>query len=1144
MKFNYSTSKHFIILTIAIAVVIFTVCEGFAADIGRYRSSSVLSKGKWVKIDVTVPGLQTLSRQTLKNLGFNDPKDVYVYGYGGRMISETLDSNHPDDLPPVPIVRKEDGSISFFATGNIAAKASSTQHMKYDHYINPYGDTSYYFLSDVEPDYTKHVIDLSKSLANIENTFTCQIVYERDLLQCATSGRDYLGEDFKSTKKQSFSFDLPDNAAGDAMIRVRFGANTTGAPSSFIVSANGARLPATHDDQISAVTSSDQYYRVATSTKIAEGVGNSLTIGIEYSQGGVVNVARLDWIEVEYERNLTLRESRLHFIVNPSSPTAYRISGASEQTILWDVTKPWQIKEVKGNFNQADKTLTIGVDESGMREFFAFDPSATGAMIPGGFKIANQDIHGMPTPDMVIISPEEYASAAERIADVHRIQDRMTVYVLSPEKIFNEFSSGNPDVSAFRKLLKMWYDRSQIQSDGPSFGYCLLMGRPTFDQKARNPETRKSGYPRNLIWQSPDDLTEASSYNTDDFIAMLEDETSERSMASRKLMVGVGRYTVTSAYEAEAVAAKLENYTASPVYGLWRNNVMVVADDGDNAQHLDQAQSAISFMMKSPAGRNYAYDRIYLDAFERKQSSSGPTFPAAKQKMLRKWQTEGVSIIFYVGHANPKEWTHEKLLTWNDINNMSNQYLPVLYAATCSFGKWDAQDVSGAEHMLTNPSGGVIAAITPSRTVYINKNGYITNSISQEITSKGADGKGKRLGDIVRIGKNLSSKPDDNLLRYHLFGDPALRMPVASYTVQIDSIGGKPVVSDISEAPILHARSSVKISGHITDNDGKPVAFNGPVQYTLFDAETSIQTHGWGESGVEKVYQDRTTKLATGRTTVEDGKWSTSILMPSEISNNFSPALITMYAYDDENKIEANGSTGMLYVYGYENESAEDSEGPLIERFVVGDSSISTGTAIHSDPVAVAVFSDESGINISDAGIGHNMTLMLDSRKKFDDVNNYFTPDPFDKTKGSIAYPLINLQPGEHRLTLTVWDNANNSSSETIDFKVGLNIRPVINELTSFYSRESDRLTIKINTDRALRSLICKLECFDLSGNLIWNQQRKVYVDYNSSFSFDWNLSDSNGNRLQRGIYSLRATITSDDGLSTSKSKKIAIPAK
>ncbi len=192
----------------------------------------------------------------------------------------------------------------------------------------------------------------------------------------------------------------------------------------------------------------------------------------------------------------------------------------------------------------------------------------------------------------------------------------------------------------------------------------------------------------------------------------------------------------------------------------------------------------------------------------------------------------------------------------------------------------------------------------------------------------------------------------------------------------------------------------------------------------------------------------------------------------------------------------------------------------------------------------MAIFSDESGINISDAALGHKMTLTLDSGKIFDDVSQYYNPDPEDETKGGIAYPLFDLEPGNHQLTLTVWDNAGNSSSQAIDFKVGINLRPEVFDITSFYSIERDQLEMKVTTDRALCTLQCRLECFDLSGNLLWSIDRKAYSNSDSTFSLVWDLNDSNGNRLPRGIYNLRATISAEDRLSTTHSKKIAIPAK
>lgn len=1117
-----------------------------AADPAKYAQSSVLSTGYWVKIDITSKGLQTLSRQTLRNFGFSNPENVYVYGYGGCMIPEALSPTLPDDLPPVPVWRGNDGSISFYATDNIGLQAyTGYSSQQYSHTINPYGDTSYYFLSDVKPDKETPTIDLSDiSDLSVYDTARQLLVHERDLIQAGTSGRDYLGEDFRSQKSQTFEFDLTDNTGDDATISVKFGANTSGAASSIMVSANGERLPATTSDRIAATTSSDQYYQIATSTKKATVSGNNLTVGIEYSQAGTVTTARLDWIEVEYTRRLTMHNGSLLFHVNAESPKGLRISGASESTIVWDVTDPADIKAVSGHYDADAETLTIGIRDTGFREFLVFEPGTNGVSVPGRFKISNQNIHGLTTPHMVIISPEEYTSAAERIADLHRTYDNMTVHVLTPEKIYNEFSSGNADLSAFRKLLKMWYDRSQADPEGNNFGYCLLMGRPTYDQKKKNSETIKAGYPRTLIWQSTGGLSETTSYCTDDFIGMLDDETSARSMWLRDINIGIGRYSVTSAEEANTIAEKLESYISAPDYGVWRNNVMSIADDGDNASHLNQAQEGIARMQSTDAGAHYAYDRIYLDAFELKKTGTGLEFPDAKEKMLKKWEKEGTAFISYIGHANPKEWGHEKLLTWEDITGMSCQHQPIVYAATCSFGKWDAESVSGAEVMVNNPAGGAIAMITPSRTVYISRNEYITNSISTEFFRRAEDGLGQRLGDVVRLGKNNCTPKDDNMNRYHMIGDPALRMPIPRYTVTIDSIAGRPLAEEQADSPTIEARSSVKISGRITDAEGNTVAFNGPVQFTLFDAEKSVTTNGWGDNGVKTVYDDRSSKLATGSVTARDGMWSTTILMPAEIANNYTPALITLYAYDSEAGEEANGSTEHIYVYGYNSTIAEDTEGPEIEKFVINSSAFADGDVVHANPVAIATFSDISGINISDAGIGHKMSLTLDTDKVYDDLSNYFTPDTEEEGRGSIAYPLPELDPGDHTLKLTVWDNANNSSSAYINFKVGINLKPELTEISTIYDRETDRLDLKITTDRSLCTLECKFECFALNGQKVWSIDRNAYSGKESCISYSWDLTDNNGNRLPRGIYILRTTVTAGDGMSQSENKKIAIPQK
>ena len=71
-------------------------------------------------------------------------------------------------------------------------------------------------------------------------------------------------------------------------------------------------------------------------------------------------------------------------------------------------------------------------------------------------KVPNQNLHGLTTPDMVILTPKEYISYAQSIARLHNENDGMEVAVIDHETVFNEFSSGTPDATAYRRLMKMW----------------------------------------------------------------------------------------------------------------------------------------------------------------------------------------------------------------------------------------------------------------------------------------------------------------------------------------------------------------------------------------------------------------------------------------------------------------------------------------------------------------------------------------------------------------------------------------------------------------------------------------------------------------------------------------------------------------
>ena len=73
-------------------------------------------------------------------------------------------------------------------------------------------------------------------------------------------------------------------------------------------------------------------------------------------------------------------------------------------------------------------------------------------------------MHSHQPVDLVIASPSEFMSQAKEIKDIHEQYDNMSVVIVDPEKIYNEFSSGTPDVSALRNYMKMLYERADVNN--------------------------------------------------------------------------------------------------------------------------------------------------------------------------------------------------------------------------------------------------------------------------------------------------------------------------------------------------------------------------------------------------------------------------------------------------------------------------------------------------------------------------------------------------------------------------------------------------------------------------------------------------------------------------------------------------------
>lgn len=1132
-----NTLRHALTL---LAVAALGTVQLLAYSPERYAASSRLASGKWAKIRVNEGGMQFLSNSQIRNLGFSDPSKVRVYGYGGRMIRETLDDRHPDDLPLLPCVHTSKG-IVFYGVDNIGwqgdSKGSAQGGSKYSRIQNPYATASYYFISDADTqDEPKGVMPAGTASSQPKTTFTAHLLHEKELAAGCVSGRELFGEDFRTKAAQSFPFTLTGYAGGEAKVNVRFATTTSSGASTVSVYGNGTHLGP--GDMTIREAASKVYLVAGSAVKTVENPGEKLDVELRFKTSGVLRMARLDYIIVEYERELRLSGAELMFYDYTSAPTAYTVAGCTESTVIWDVTDPESPLLVQGD-RQGDR-ITFTASQTGYREYVAFDADKVSRTVTPSGSVVNQDIHAMETPDMLIITPQQYRAQSERIAQMHRDKDGMTVHVLTPEALYNEFSSGTPDVSAFRKALKMWYDRGG--GEGGKLKHCLIMSRPTYDNRMITDAVRSAGYPRVLQWQSQETYTESSSYGTDDFIVMLDDVTDGKfNMNKARISLGIGRFEVKSLTEATQMVDKLLNYVNTPRSGSWKNTVMLLADDQDRAVHMVQTENLWNGMRSAGNGANFNYEKVYMDAYPLEASSVGMHYPQAKARMKQLIQ-EGVDVWSYIGHASPRGLSHEDMFNWTDITSMTNRNLPFMYAATCEFVRPDDDEISGAEIMWLYPDSGVIAMIAASRSVYISDNGIFSEAMGRYFFSRDADGKAIRMGDLLRLAKNATND-GGNKLRFLLMGDPALRVPSPDKYVVVDRIGDTDMTVG-REMPQVGALEKFTVEGRVVDSNGNTLDdFNGNVDLILFDAEMPVETYGNGDEGEPYTYNDRQSRLFRSVEKVTGGRWTATVLTPALIENNYSPARLSLYAYSDSG-VEANGACERLYVYGFDPDAtrADDTEGPVISGLCLNSEAFASGDIVNQSPVVRASMRDDSGISVYGSTIGHQITIKVDDQV-YNDVSDFYSPAEGDPYGGSILYPLNSVEPGEHTLTLTVYDNMGNDSSQTIAFRVAVGRAPGITDVYTDVNPARTSVNFIINHDRPSEALQCTVDVYNLAGSKVWSNTVSTSSDYDTSLRIGWDLCDGGGGRVPRGIYLYRVTITDASGAESSVAKKLAVTA-
>ena len=542
--------------------------------------------------------------------------------------------------------------------------------------------------------------------------------------------------------------------------------------------------------------------------------------------------------------------------------------------------------------------------------------------------------------------------------------------------------------------------------------------------------------------------------------------------------MAIGRLTVQTAAAADVVVDKIIAYDRAPEVGPWQSRMLLVSDDLTNWDNPDRVESIFIHdsenMARHVLPKALDLTKLYIAQFP----LEGKEKPRARDEFIRLFN-KGALIVTYVGHGSYYVLSHERMfLLSRDLDKLKNGgRLPLVFTAASQVGVFDDPvRLSIPEELLQKEDGGVIGMICATRIGYHPTNVRLTNQFYWQMYHTGREH--VPIGLALTEAKQLllpdydPSTPKEfrNIQRYSLFGDPATRLAVPRFQVQVDV------------ADSLRALGEVAIAGQVLDAAGAPAtAYKGQVWLQAFDSSAQSELEGFA-------YEQTGAPIFRGRFPVAEGRFRAAFRVPKDITYGGRNGRISAYVWSDDSPA-AFGSVDGLVLAGTAVGVEADVEGPEISLRFKG----AKGTKIPRQTVLLASIADPSGINIT-GETGHEIELAIDG--ELFTLTDLYSVQGGDYRQGAIEFPLPDLEEGKHEIRLKAWDNFNNSSRATVVVEVGDDEGDAGLANVLFYPnpmRDSGYFTYELADD--MRAV--QIEIFSLAGRLIERLDGQTRAGYN-----------------------------------------------
>ena len=137
---------------------------------------------------------------------------------------------------------------------------------------------------------------------------------------------------------------------------------------------------------------------------------------------------------------------------------------------------------------------------------------------------------------------------------------------------------------------------------------------------------------------------------------------------------------------------------------------------------------------------------------------------------------------------------------------------------------------------------------------------------------------------------------------------------------------------------------------------------------------------------------------------------------------------------------------------------------------------------------------------------------------------------------------MTTCQEGWHSLTVKVWDVFNNSSEETIEFRVIPGDDLIMSNVYNYPNPASHVTWFRFEHNKARRGTTrFQYGIFDMEGRHVTDIQETSILQAFGSEPLEWDLKDTKGNMLRQGIYPYRIRITDSNGRFTESFRKLVV---